>query len=220
MLGQQIWDYAHACDHEELREALNGRKTSPSDLVKGSKPTDCNPLMHRDLMLRLKCTLTKSGRFVNIKSAAYKVKKMIKFLEKFFNFRLSISGDSFDWTRCVQRRRLSSTAGHWPTFGTSIKHWSSVRFEHFPDQTFCRHEIHLRWQSQVWFRVSVCRLTTKKLSFTLICRIFDLMGYKPEHLLGKSVYDFHHGSDSESLMSSFKCRECHFYFYTFFFVSF
>jgi hypoxia-inducible factor 1 alpha len=73
MLGQQIWDYAHACDHDELREALNGRKTSPSEVAKGSKPADCNPLMHRDMMLRLKCTLTKSGRFVNIKSAAYKV---------------------------------------------------------------------------------------------------------------------------------------------------
>lgn len=43
--------------------------------------------------------------------------------------------------------------------------------------------------------------------------MFELMGYKPEHLLGKSLYDFHHGSDSESLMTSFKCRE--FYFYHF-----
>lgn len=73
MLGQPIWDYAHACDHEELREALNGRKTSPSEVLTGAKTNDFNPLAHRNIMLRLKCTLTKSGRFVNIKSAAYKV---------------------------------------------------------------------------------------------------------------------------------------------------
>lgn len=72
-MGQPIWDYAHACDHDELRETLIGRKTSPSEILNGSKPTDFNPTLLRDMMLRLKCTLTKSGRFVNIKSAAYKV---------------------------------------------------------------------------------------------------------------------------------------------------
>lgn len=75
-MGQPIWDYAHACDHDELREVLNGRKTSPSEVVNGSKSNDCNPLLHRDMMLRLKCTLTKSGRFVNIKSASYKVSNL------------------------------------------------------------------------------------------------------------------------------------------------
>lgn len=85
MLGQQIWDYTHACDHDELREALNGRRTSPSEVVRGSKIGDCNPLLHRDMMLRLKCTLTKSGRFVNIKSAAYKVPKFY-FAVKYFFF--------------------------------------------------------------------------------------------------------------------------------------
>lgn len=74
-MGQPIWDYAHACDHEELREMLNGRKTSPSEVLNGSKSIDFNPQLYRDMMLRLKCTLTKSGRFVNIKSAAYKVSR-------------------------------------------------------------------------------------------------------------------------------------------------
>jgi hypoxia-inducible factor 1 alpha len=77
MMGQSIWDYAHACDHDELRETLNGRKTSPSEMISGAKSGDFNPLLHRDMMLRLKCTMTKSGRFVNIKSAAYKVKREI-----------------------------------------------------------------------------------------------------------------------------------------------
>lgn len=81
MMGQTIWDYAHACDHDELRETLNGRKTSPSEVLTGKKSADFNPLMHRDMMLRLKCTLTKSGRFVNIKSAAYKVSELFVFAE-------------------------------------------------------------------------------------------------------------------------------------------
>lgn len=73
-MGQPIWDYSHQCDHEELREALNGRKASPSELLAGSiNNSDINPLVHRDFLLRLKCTLTSRGRSVNIKSASYKV---------------------------------------------------------------------------------------------------------------------------------------------------
>lgn len=41
----------------------------------------------------------------------------------------------------------------------------------------------------------------------ILCRMFELLGYKPEHLLGKSLYDYHHGNDSDSLMTSFKCRK-------------
>lgn len=40
-----------------------------------------------------------------------------------------------------------------------------------------------------------------------------LMGYKADHLIGKSLYDCHHGHDSESLIASFKC--CKYIFNTF-----
>lgn len=63
MIGQQVWEYSHQCDHEELREILTGRR--------GSKDEQLN--MHRDMLMRLKCTLTSRGRSVNIKSASYKV---------------------------------------------------------------------------------------------------------------------------------------------------
>lgn len=33
----------------------------------------------------------------------------------------------------------------------------------------------------------------------------SLLGYKPEDLMNKSLYEYHHGADSESLMGSFKC---------------
>lgn len=73
MMGQPIWDYSHQCDHEELREALNGRHHSPSELIKGVANSDCKPMENRDFFLRIKCTLTSRGRSVNIKSASYKV---------------------------------------------------------------------------------------------------------------------------------------------------
>lgn len=73
MLGQQIWDYAHQCDHDELREMLNGRR-GKINISKNNKDIDKQQQnMHRDFLLRLKCTLTSRGRSVNIKSASFKV---------------------------------------------------------------------------------------------------------------------------------------------------
>ncbi|KAJ6638075.1 Protein similar [Pseudolycoriella hygida] len=66
VIGQQIWDYSHQCDHDELRDILNGRRdcANEKDGVANS---------HHTIFLRLKCTLTSRGRSVNIKSASYKV---------------------------------------------------------------------------------------------------------------------------------------------------
>lgn len=72
-MGQPIWEYSHQCDHDELREALNGRHLSQSEIQKGKINGDFQPLVQRDFFLRLKCTLTNRGRSVNIKSASYKV---------------------------------------------------------------------------------------------------------------------------------------------------
>lgn len=75
ILGQQIWEYSHQCDHDELKEALNIKKNGLTEKVKDENlmeegiTTD-----HRDLFIRLKCTLTSRGRSVNIKSATYKVR--------------------------------------------------------------------------------------------------------------------------------------------------
>lgn len=77
LLGQPIWDYSHQCDHEELRDALHGRHISPSEMLNGTKDKDFQPHVQRDFFLRLKCTLTSRGRSVNIKSASYKVRKLI-----------------------------------------------------------------------------------------------------------------------------------------------
>lgn len=77
-MGQQIWEYAHQCDHAELKEALNIKRNGLTEKIKDEKlleegiSTD-----HRDLFVRLKCTITSRGRSINIKSASYKVSKKI-----------------------------------------------------------------------------------------------------------------------------------------------
>lgn len=62
LMGQNVYDFSHPCDHEELRECLS---IKPSSL--GDEKHICN------VFLRLKCTLTSKGRKVNLKSATYKV---------------------------------------------------------------------------------------------------------------------------------------------------
>lgn len=75
MLGNQIWDYCHQCDHDELKEALNLKKTKHSSTLIKEEVEETEELktVHRDMFIRLKCTLTSRGRSVNIKSASYKV---------------------------------------------------------------------------------------------------------------------------------------------------
>lgn len=60
MMGQNIFEYSHPCDHEEIRDVINA-KTSETNTAPKS------------VFIRLKCTLTSKGRSVNLKSATYKV---------------------------------------------------------------------------------------------------------------------------------------------------
>nr|WNN25268.1 hypoxia-inducible factor 1 [Phoronopsis harmeri] len=62
LVGQNVFDYTHPCDHDEIREMVSA-KHAPQP----HEPTE------RTFFTRLKCTLTTKGRNVNLKSAAYKV---------------------------------------------------------------------------------------------------------------------------------------------------
>lgn len=63
IIGNPIWEYTHQCDHSELRDTLK------MHVDEQKKDTES----HRNVMIRIKCTLTSRGRNVNIKSATYKV---------------------------------------------------------------------------------------------------------------------------------------------------
>ncbi|KRF99923.1 uncharacterized protein Dwil_GK13872 [Drosophila willistoni] len=73
-LGQQIWEYTHQCDHAEIKEALNLKRNGIADKIKDEHLLESGiTTHHRDLFVRMKCTLTSRGRSINIKSASYKV---------------------------------------------------------------------------------------------------------------------------------------------------
>lgn len=186
-MGQPIWEYSHQCDHEELREALNGRHHSPSELLKGVANSECKPLENRDFFLRLKCTLTSRGRSVNIKSASYKV--------------IHVTGH----IACKEngQRQLVAVARPLPhpsnievpldssTFLS--KHSLDMKFTYVDDK-------YVRQQKLSGaFRIYSCCF--------IFCRMFNLLGYNPADLMGKPFYECHHGIDSENLMGTFKNGE-------------
>ncbi|RVE47261.1 hypothetical protein evm_008058 [Chilo suppressalis] len=61
IMGQSVFEFSHPCDHEEVRDALRS-----------------NFAGRRELLLRLKCTLTSKGRNVHLKSASYKVSNALR----------------------------------------------------------------------------------------------------------------------------------------------
>uniref|UniRef100_A0A453YQD6 Uncharacterized protein n=1 Tax=Anopheles gambiae TaxID=7165 RepID=A0A453YQD6_ANOGA len=163
IMGQPIWDYSHQCDHDELREALNGRHHSPSELLNGVANSDCRPMENRDFFLRLKCTLTSRGRSVNIKSASYKV--------------LHVTGHIACKDKEGQRQLVA--------IARPLPHPANIEVPLGSSTFLTQHTLGMK--------------------FSYVDDIMlSLLGYKPSDLLGKSLYDCHHGTDAEHLMSTFK----------------
>ena len=61
LIGQSIYEFAHPCDHDEVKDVLE--KIDPE-----------KPDMEEEFFIRLKCTLTSKGKNINLKSATYKVR--------------------------------------------------------------------------------------------------------------------------------------------------
>ncbi|XP_058465231.1 protein similar isoform X2 [Malaya genurostris] len=161
VMGQPIWDYSHQCDHEELREALNGRH-SAAEINKGVSNGDCAPQQSRDFFLRLKCTLTSRGRSVNIKSASYKV--------------IHITGH----IACKEngQRQLVAVARPLP-------HPSNIEIPLDSGTFLSKHTLDMKFSY-------------------VDDKMHSLLGYSPSDLMGKLLYECHHGIDSEHLMGTFK----------------
>ncbi|XP_014772617.1 uncharacterized protein LOC106870896 [Octopus bimaculoides] len=69
LLGQNIYEYIHPCDHEQLRSELGPSRAHRTAGV------DTLPSPRQVFSLRVKSTLTAKGRNINLKSASYKVIK-------------------------------------------------------------------------------------------------------------------------------------------------
>uniref|UniRef100_A0A8C1C2U9 Hypoxia inducible factor 1 subunit alpha, like n=2 Tax=Cyprinus carpio TaxID=7962 RepID=A0A8C1C2U9_CYPCA len=65
LLGQSVYEFVHPCDQEELRDILTTRP--------GVSKKKTEKLTEHNFFLRMKSTLTHTGRTVNIKSANWKV---------------------------------------------------------------------------------------------------------------------------------------------------
>ncbi|KAK6183532.1 hypothetical protein SNE40_011000 [Patella caerulea] len=65
LTGQSIYEFAHPCDHDEIKEIMSVKPNNSKDQFSDE----------RIFFIRMKCTLTSKGRNVNLKSASYKVLK-------------------------------------------------------------------------------------------------------------------------------------------------
>ncbi|XP_067619773.1 protein similar isoform X3 [Eurosta solidaginis] len=163
ILGQQIWEYSHQCDHAELKDALNIKRNSTNDQVKDENKIDYELTTdHRDLFVRLKCTLTSRGRSINIKSASYKVIHITGHLVA------NMKGD----------RVLVA-------IGRPIPHPSNIEIPLGNTTFLTKHSLDMK--------------------FTYVDeKMHSLFGYKVNDLLDQSLFEYHHGGDSDRLMATFK----------------
>ncbi|KAI4804723.1 hypothetical protein KUCAC02_026340 [Chaenocephalus aceratus] len=127
------------------------------------------PNTARSFFLRMKCTLTSRGRTVNVKSAAWKV--------------LHCSGHVRVYDGCTEETPNGHKEPPVPylvLICDPIQHPSNIEVPLDTKTFLSRH--------------------TMDMKFTYCDeRITELMGYDPEDLLNRSVYDYYHAMDSDHL---------------------
>uniref|UniRef100_H3CWX0 Endothelial PAS domain protein 1b n=1 Tax=Tetraodon nigroviridis TaxID=99883 RepID=H3CWX0_TETNG len=126
----------------------------------------------RDFFMRMKCTVTTRGRTVNLKSASWKV--------------LHCTGQLKMYNGCPPRglcgfREPPLTCA--VLMCEPIPHPSNIDTPMDSRTFLSRHSMDMKF--------TYCDE-----------RVTELMGYTPEDLLGRSVYDFYHALDSENVTKS------------------
>ncbi|CAN9509041.1 unnamed protein product [Ophioblennius macclurei] len=147
LMGHNIFEYAHPCDHEEIKHNL--RVPAGGDCC-GER---------RDFVVRMKSALTNRGRSANLKSATWKVLQC-QGRTRACGYRSSIS--------CLlltcRPLPLSHTLLNTHTF--TSQHSMDMKFLHCDQSVTC------------------------------------LLGYGPQELQGRSIYDFCHTQDASCLQKS------------------
>uniref|UniRef100_A0A665V2M3 Endothelial PAS domain-containing protein 1-like n=1 Tax=Echeneis naucrates TaxID=173247 RepID=A0A665V2M3_ECHNA len=126
----------------------------------------------RDFFMRMKCTVTNRGRTVNLKSASWKV--------------LHCTGHLKMYNSCPPRvlcgfKEPPLTCA--VLMCEPVPHPSNIDTPLDSKTFLSRHSMDMKF--------TYCDE-----------RVTELMGYTPEDLLGRSVYDFYHALDSDSLTKS------------------
>ncbi|XP_023668715.2 hypoxia-inducible factor 1-alpha-like [Paramormyrops kingsleyae] len=161
LTGHSIFDFAHPCDHEEVREILVHRTGSPK------KAKEHNTERH--FFLRMKCTLTSRGRTVNIKSATWKVLQCMG--------QVRLPGREEEQSDCGYKE---PPVPYLVLICEPIPHPSNIEVPLDSKTFLSRHNLDMKF--------SYCDE-----------RITELLGYKPEELLDRSIYEYYHALDSDHL---------------------
>ncbi|XP_062298124.1 endothelial PAS domain-containing protein 1 [Scomber scombrus] len=144
LMGHNIFDFTHPCDHEEIR---NNLRLTAEEVWRGAK---------RDFVMRIKSALTHRGRSANLKSATWKV------LHCQGRAKMCVPQSSASCLLLTcQPLPLSHTLLSTHTF--TSQHNMDMRFTHCDP------------------------------------RVTVLLGYGPEELVGRSIYDLCHTQDIRSL---------------------
>ncbi|XP_048394242.2 hypoxia inducible factor 1 subunit alpha a isoform X4 [Stegostoma tigrinum] len=123
----------------------------------------------RNFFLRMKCTLTSRGRTVNVKSATWKVLHCTG--------HIRVYNSSNEQTHCGYKEPPMTCL---VLICEPIPHPSNIEVPLDSKTFLSRHSLDMKF--------SYCDE-----------RITELMGYQPEELLGRSVYEFYHAVDSDHL---------------------
>ncbi|KAJ8248305.1 hypothetical protein GJAV_G00240590 [Gymnothorax javanicus] len=126
----------------------------------------------RDFFMRMKCTVTNRGRTVNLKSASWKVLHCTG--------QVKVYNASPPRILCNYKEPPLTCV---VMLCVPIAHPSNIDMPLDSKTFLSRHSMDMKF--------TYCD-----------DRVHDLMGYCPEDLLGRSVYDFYHALDSESVTRS------------------
>uniref|UniRef100_A0A4W3HAY8 Hypoxia-inducible factor 1-alpha n=1 Tax=Callorhinchus milii TaxID=7868 RepID=A0A4W3HAY8_CALMI len=126
-------------------------------------------ITERSFFLRMKCTLTSRGRTVNIKSSSWKVLHCTGHIQ--------VHEGSDEQTPCGYKEPPMTCLA---LVCEPIPHPSNIEVPLDSKTFLSRHSLDMKF--------SYCDE-----------RITELMGYQPDELLGRSVYEYYHAMDSDHL---------------------
>ncbi|CAI6347973.1 unnamed protein product [Macrosiphum euphorbiae] len=190
LIGQSIYEFAHLCDQAELKDILTSKDIGEQ----------------KSFFVRMKCTLTNKGRNVNLKSASYKVlhftgHSVINTCAKIKSSVLSDGESDSDYESDKKTDSDSKSNNSDLKFEKSADSPSHIFVsiaEPIPHPANI--EIPLYKQSKIFF--SKHSLDMKYIIADDV--ITNYVGYEPDLLVGKSVFDYYHAQDCNSVEKSFK----------------
>ncbi|KAI5632573.1 PAS fold domain-containing protein [Phthorimaea operculella] len=162
IMGQSVYEFSHPCDHDEIRESLRSNGSG-----------------RRELLIRLKCTLTSKGRSVHLKSASYKVIHVTGHMLTPGNQTENNNNDQ------KEDDDKKGKNGALVAVGRPIPHPSNIEIPLDSKTFLSKHSLDMKFT-----------YTDEGLMNTL--------GFEPEELVGRSVYDYHHAGDTATLAQQFK----------------